>query len=134
MCKRGTVEVLEYDNKRFDVDKCIVPLVKALNDAGIKTVASCCGHKKIYGNIALADGRELLIAEGYKQARKFEQFQAENERLKEPCEWKYDESYDMWETECGGAFTLLKGTPKDNLMKYCPYCGKQIKQALRTES
>jgi hypothetical protein len=42
-------------------DPCIAPLVKALNDAGIATVASCCGHGEQHGSIVLADGRELVI-------------------------------------------------------------------------
>ena len=47
--------------KPVGIDRCIASLIKALNDGGIETVASCCGHKKITGNIALADGRILEI-------------------------------------------------------------------------
>lgn len=43
------------------VDNCIAPMVTALNDAGIETIGSCCGHGKITGNIALADDRFLEI-------------------------------------------------------------------------
>lgn len=50
-------------------DPCIAPLVKALNDAGIRTVASCCGHGQRPGNVMLADGRELIIARDFKVAR-----------------------------------------------------------------
>ena len=42
-------------------DPCLVPLVKGLNDAGFKTVASCCGHGLRNGSIALKDGRCLII-------------------------------------------------------------------------
>ena len=70
MCERGNKTVLEYGNKKYDVDNCIVPLVKALNDAGVETVASCGGHGRQYGNIALADGRELLIVPDYAAGRK----------------------------------------------------------------
>lgn len=42
-------------------DPCLVPLVRALNDGGIRTVASCCGHGERDGSICLADGRELVI-------------------------------------------------------------------------
>jgi len=44
-----------------EVDACIAPLVAALNDAGFRTVASCCGHGRRPGSIALADGRCLSI-------------------------------------------------------------------------
>jgi hypothetical protein len=42
-------------------DPCIAPLVKALRDAGIRSVASCCGHGRNVGSIVLDDGRELVI-------------------------------------------------------------------------
>ena len=51
------------------VDESIAPLVKLLNDGGIKTVASCSGHGHRPGNIALADGRELIIARNWNEAR-----------------------------------------------------------------
>lgn len=42
-------------------DPCLVPIVKALNDGGTRTVASCCGHGERLGSIALADRRLLVI-------------------------------------------------------------------------
>jgi len=32
--------------KKIKVDACIAPLVQALNDYGIETIACCCGHGK----------------------------------------------------------------------------------------
>lgn len=58
--------------KPCGIDRCIAPIVKALNDGGVVTVASCCGHERGIGNIALADGRELIIAADYKRARELE--------------------------------------------------------------
>lgn len=43
-------------------DPCLVPLVKALNEGGIATVASCCGHGHRPSAVILADGRWLVIA------------------------------------------------------------------------
>lgn len=43
------------------IDRCMVPMVKALNDAGIFTLNCCCGHDKGPGSIILHDGRELII-------------------------------------------------------------------------
>jgi len=41
------------------------------------------------------------------------------------CDWV--EEYDgPWHTECGESFSLDEGTPKDNGMKYCCYCGKKL--------
>ena len=43
------------------IDFCIHRIVAALNAGGIRTVASCCGHGNMKGNIILEDGRVLLI-------------------------------------------------------------------------
>lgn len=42
-------------------DPCLAPLVKALNDGGISTVASCCGHGTHVGSVALSDGRWIVV-------------------------------------------------------------------------
>lgn len=42
-------------------DPCLVPLVKALNDGGVTTVASCCGHGRRLGTVTLSDGRWLVL-------------------------------------------------------------------------
>ena len=47
------------------VDRCIAPLVQALNDGGVKTVSCCCGHSKHPGYIWLDDGRVLVILPEY---------------------------------------------------------------------
>lgn len=49
-------------------DPCLAPLVKALNKAGMPTVASCCGHGRIPPRIALNDGRDLIIVGGICEA------------------------------------------------------------------
>lgn len=69
MCKWGTdVEVDnllafsgEWYRRTWKIDACIAPIVKALNDGGVATVGSCCGHGQGSGLIALADGRELAV-------------------------------------------------------------------------
>ena len=43
------------------IDICIADIVAALNAANITTLASCCGHNKIDGNITLEDGRLITI-------------------------------------------------------------------------
>lgn len=70
MCKWGTLALVNCpagfsgENKErqvVPVDACIAPLVRALNNGGILTVASCCGHGNGPGRITLQDGRELAI-------------------------------------------------------------------------
>lgn len=41
-------------------------------------------------------------------------------RLKNEFEWEY------WATTCDHEFILNDGTPKDNEMVYCPFCGKKL--------
>ena len=48
------------------------------------------------------------------------------ERVVRRCRWDYDEDMDAHETECGHAFTLIEGTPAENDMRFCPYCGGEL--------
>ena len=49
------------------------------------------------------------------------------------CKWKYNgesvsvDDFDGYETSCGGLFHIIEGTPSENRMIFCPYCGKKIK-------
>ncbi len=47
--------------KRFQIDRCIAPIVKALQKGGIDMRHSCCAHGKGPGDIRLQDGRTLVI-------------------------------------------------------------------------
>jgi len=64
-----TVRVQIHGGGVAGVDESIAPLVKLLNDGGVKTAASCSGHSQRPGNIALSDGRELIIARNWNEAR-----------------------------------------------------------------
>lgn len=61
MCEWGQVVVIPISGRARDIDACIAPIVRALNDAGVPTVASCCGHGVRPASICLVDGREILI-------------------------------------------------------------------------
>ena len=52
---------MPLDGRVQCIDFCIHQIVAALNAGGIRTIASCCGHGKMKGNIILDDGRILLI-------------------------------------------------------------------------
>ena len=79
MCKWGEQVIISIPTKknphggtRISIDRCMTDLIHALNDGGMFTVASCCGHEKMPGNIILEDGRELFIVSDYKEARRME--------------------------------------------------------------
>ena len=52
------------------IDFCVADLVAALNAANIETLASCCGHGKMPGDIMLADGREIIIVKNAEERNK----------------------------------------------------------------
>lgn len=88
MCKQGTEKNIKLtDGSRKSCDECIQPLVQALNDFGLQTTASCCGHQKQKSSIILKDGREIFIIEKFEEARMIDAlFPPLNPR---PKEWKY---------------------------------------------
>ena len=49
------------------IDFCIHHIIAALNAGGVRTVASCCGHGKMPGNIMLEGGKVLVIADSLDQ-------------------------------------------------------------------
>jgi len=67
------VYIYEIGGKPREIDAEIFPLVKALNDGGIGTIASCSGHGNKPGSVILADGREIILARSYAEARAIEQ-------------------------------------------------------------
>lgn len=47
--------------KLTPIDRCIAPIVKALQAAGIDMRGSCCGHGNGSGIIELQDGRIIVV-------------------------------------------------------------------------
>lgn len=48
------------------------------------------------------------------------------------CTWTYNEDSFAWDTTCSESFMLMEDGPKENCMKFCPYCSKSIMQADRS--
>ena len=44
-------------------------------------------------------------------------------RTPDRCQWTEDEA---WATSCGGFLQIENGTPADNQMVFCCYCGRPI--------
>ena len=53
----------------------------------------------------------------------------------ETCEWKENSNeYEItWKTSCGEEFVLLEGTPEENGLKFCAYCGRKLTQRAADE-
>ena len=43
-----------------------------------------------------------------------------------PCFWEETYEGEYWHTTCGNDFVLMAGTPGENGMKFCPYCGGHL--------
>ena len=48
--------------------------------------------------------------------------------MEETCLWEYQDLENYYHTSCGDDFMVSEGTPRENGMKYCTYCGKKIKE------
>jgi hypothetical protein len=69
-------------------------------------------------------GMGTRLSEGINRQRR-----SVRERMTEKlCIWKENEEYSMWETSCQNAFEFIEGDIEENSFKFCPYCGKIIKQ------
>jgi len=42
------------------------------------------------------------------------------------CAWRQEDG--LWRSECHNEFALFDGTPLENKMKYCCFCGKPIEE------
>jgi len=47
--------------------------------------------------------------------------------MSETCNWVENDD-GFWVTGCGHFFVLNDGTPSDNQMHWCPYCGKSLQE------
>lgn len=70
MCKHGDTVIEWVRGSPRDIDRCIAPLIVALNREGFTTLSCCCGHGRRPGYIGLADGRFLVIARDLAEGRK----------------------------------------------------------------
>jgi len=60
-------------------------------------------------------------------ARQEEMKKRDAAEKKEPCNWTQDGyGEDAWDTGCNNRFMLEEGTPSDNRMEFCCFCGHPI--------
>ena len=47
--------------------------------------------------------------------------------MSDPCEWELDNpDFGSWKSSCGEEFIIIEGTPIENGMAFCCYCGKPL--------
>ena len=61
---------------------------------------------------------------------------AQEQAEPDTCTWQQDGYVESstYRTSCGHYFNLENGTPADNKMAHCCYCGKKLVQELITEN
>lgn len=45
----------------------------------------------------------------------------------ESCDWTYDSTDDVWDTECGHKWQFNSDGPKENEVRFCPFCGARLR-------
>ena len=73
MCQSGDYELVEVTipadlsctgesyRKKMQIDKCLAPLIRAMDRRGIATRGCCCGHGERPGSIMMGDGTEIAL-------------------------------------------------------------------------
>ena len=79
-------------------------------------------NTKLDLTLATAGGNMVELSE---YGEKFMREEAERRTF---CVWRDDDGEGNWATQCHNIFTITDGTPKDNEMTYCCYCGKTLKE------
>lgn len=93
----------------------IADIVRAMNSAGIRTVASCSGHGLRPGRISLADGRELILLNDLESANRL--FSKSADGVPEPS--------DAIKEFC----TILPWRRAEDLMNYVRAYGRECYEA-----
>jgi hypothetical protein len=67
-----------------------------------------------------------------RELRNLARLQAIEKAAQEVCTWTQpnDEDSNNWESSCGDMFFFDEGTPEENGIKFCPFCGHPITQKL----
>jgi hypothetical protein len=83
---------------------------------------------------SMPEGEEMFKFHGYSGPCPKPMLSIEQKRIQDnnkygliklPCYWTADEEGN-WETSCGKLHCIIEGTPKENSMAYCCYCGKGL--------
>jgi len=145
-CGRFTVPLYsEERRRRFMAEKRIDQLT-AEKEKISKLAAVCMVYKQFYSHVRECVDQCCEVDSPVKCKvcdQTFHEITGIRERIvynqlpgagKKVCGWKLDETYgDAYDTGCGKMFAITDGTPADNKMKYCPFCGKRISEKKQSE-
>ena len=121
MCRKTLLEVtqaIELERERQMLDKALADLEKATNELEAKSAE----NEKLRGHLANA----IAAARGKYTAHEIEILMGKEA---ETCGWKEQDGFctsGTWNTDCGEDFIFETGTPKENGLIFCPYCGRPL--------
>lgn len=111
-----------------------IPVVIKPNDQSLvgETVRACewinqqaqCEIKHV--------GEEIIVVKQNYREKVFDitynwLIRREKKKVKKVCTWEEDED-GSWNTSCDNKFVLEEGTPLDNDMEFCCYCGTKLSE------
>jgi hypothetical protein len=109
----------------------------AAKDAEIKTIRDDYHHEYERVEELAAENTRLILEMGTAN-REIARLKAEVERLQTlppcwegnpQCSWNRADDFDderNWESQCGKEWMFGDGGPKENQMRYCPFCGGKL--------
>jgi hypothetical protein len=92
-----------------------------------------CGGRLAYVRYGCATGEKFVwkhIGNRFTKptCKKPELNSQEKTRPAAACVWSQDSAGSSWATGCGQLFELNEGTPKENRMGFCCYCGRTLNE------
>lgn len=112
------VDAVNDEPTAYDPDKVVEQLEE------VEKIMTSPVNKDCFGEECKAsDCMVCLISKAIEIVKSSEQEQ------KSECEWKLEDSEsNLYVTECENRRLIFEGTPKENGYRYCPYCGRKIKE------
>ena len=82
-------------------------------------------RRQLFGTPEKSEGMlmEIFIDKDNIILRKYEENKSDD-----VCEWKYNDSEYYFESSCDHLHIFMSDGPKENEYRFCPYCGKKIKE------
>jgi len=99
-----------------------------MKTAKLKKLAKKILTKYSDGHYTQFAGHENIIMAMKECAKEYHK-----QKVKEKCEWKYDEDFEYYNTSCGAEYALYDGTLEENEHHHCPFCGRKISLLTKEE-
>ncbi len=115
----GVIKLIAIDEvpTAYDPEK----VVKQLEE-----LRSLVPVNRVLDDIVNEKPKELGMLIAYRKAIEIVKGGGADQELE--CKWKLEEEGNLYVTECENRHIVFDGTPEENGYRYCPYCGRKIKE------